>query len=293
MARKRANAKWLDYNPRGRPLDLEVFAFASLRAREAMAELMATHRFSFYTLICVTEGEVTQLVDFEPIKCVSGSVLVLQPGKVHNFGGIGWNGWMVIFRSEFLPSESETISELIPALGLDRLPDHMGLSPTDFRAITDSIDQMRQDTAGGTRTQELHALLRYELCALLLRLSIAHDRNEGNATARSPSVVRFSRFRQLLEQNFTGWHHVAQYANALACTEKSLTRSSLEVRGQTAKAVIAQRITLEAKRLLAHTERPVFLISETLGFDEATNFAKFFRRETGLSPRQFRERQTR
>lgn len=81
---------------------------------------------------------------------------------------------------------------------------------------------------------------------------------------------------------------IASYADALGCTEKSLTRAAREASGQNAKAVIAARIVLEAKRLLAHADRPIYLIAEGLGFAEATNFAKFFRRETGLTPAGFR-----
>jgi transcriptional regulator GlxA family with amidase domain len=40
--------------------------------------------------------------------------------------------------------------------------------------------------------------------------------------------------------------------------------------------------------LLAHTDRQIYLIAEGLGFAEATNFAKFFRRETGVTPAGFR-----
>jgi AraC-like DNA-binding protein len=56
--------------------------------------------------------------------------------------------------------------------------------------------------------------------------------------------------------------------------------------------MLTQRIVLEAKRLLAHSLAPVAAIGETLGFDEATNFVKFFRRETGLTPGAFRARQS-
>jgi len=51
-----------------------------------------------------------------------------------------------------------------------------------------------------------------------------------------------------------------------------------------AKTYLSQRITLEAKRFLAHTNSPVAVIADRLGFDEATNFVKFFRREAGCSP---------
>lgn len=69
---------------------------------------------------------------------------------------------------------------------------------------------------------------------------------------------------------------------------KSLTRATLEATSESAKSVIAARIALEAKRLLAHTDRPVYLIADGLGFVEATNFAKFFKRETGFTPVGFR-----
>ena len=58
-----------------------------------------------------------------------------------------------------------------------------------------------------------------------------------------------------------------------------------------AKAFIASRISLEAKRLLVHTDLSVTLIAESLGFEEATNFIKFFKREAGCTPAEFRREQ--
>jgi len=60
--------------------------------------------------------------------------------------------------------------------------------------------------------------------------------------------------------------------------------------GMTAKAFIAAPINLEAKRLLAHTDLLVAIIAEKLGFEEATNFSKFFKREVACTPAQFRRR---
>jgi AraC-like DNA-binding protein len=45
---------------------------------------------------------------------------------------------------------------------------------------------------------------------------------------------------------------------------------------------------LEAKRLLAHTHKSVKEIGFSLGFQEPTNFTKYFRKHTGLSPVEFR-----
>ena len=291
MAKSRTKLDQLNYRPGGRELDVEIFRFSDLRRRVTAEQILALYHYSFHTLICVTEGAVTQLVDFLPIDCAAGSLLVLRPGQVHSFGNDkGWDGWMVLFRAEFLPPETQATVDLLPVLGLDRLPDHLPLSAADFAAVSEAIARMQHDAANAAPPEDLHALLRYELCALLLRLAILQDQHTGTDIARSPGVQRYARFRRLVEQNYAGWHQVSSYAAALGCTDKSLTRAALETTGQSAKSVIAARIALAAKRLLVHTDRPIYLIAEGLGFEEATNFTKFFKRETKLTPLAFRQR---
>ncbi|HWU16466.1 MAG TPA: helix-turn-helix transcriptional regulator [Devosia sp.] len=290
MAKNPTAPDQLNYRPSGRDLDVEIFHFSDLRRRVAAQQLLALYHYSFHTLICVTEGAVTQVVDFQPVNCVAGSLLVLWPGQIHSFGSIeGWDGWMVLFRAEFLPSETQTATDLLPVLGLDRLPDHLSLSADDFVAVNEAIARMQRDAASSVLPKDLHALLRYELCTLLLRLAILQDQHLGANASRSLSIERYARFRRLVEQNYAGWHQVAVYASALGCTEKSLTRAALEATGQSAKSVITARIVLEAKRILVHTDRPIYLIAEGLGFEEATNFGKFFRRETAFTPNEFRK----
>ena len=72
-------------------------------------------------------------------------------------------------------------------------------------------------------------------------------------------------------------------------SDKTLSRVCLAAAGAPAKVLINQRLLLEAKRLLAHTTLPVQTIGRDLGFEEATNFVKFFRKETGMRPLAFRQ----
>lgn len=106
----------------------------------------------------------------------------------------------------------------------------------------------------------------------------------------SPELNRFKRFEQLVDQQFAQSHQVAEYARQLGYTEKSLTRATLSVMDMTAKSFITTRINLEAKRLLAHTDLPINAIAVKLGFEEATNFVKFFKREVRCTPTEFRRR---
>lgn len=70
------------------------------------------------------------------------------------------------------------------------------------------------------------------------------------------------------------------FASHVRCSPRTLNRIVLSARGLTAKAVIDERLALEAKRLLAYTDEPASHIAAELGFSEATNFTKFFARLT-------------
>lgn len=273
-------------------LDLEVYAASEMRRRGTREKIRTTHRYDFHMLVCVTQGACTQWIDFEPTPCEVGSLLALRPGQAHNLGpDEHWDGWIVLFRAEFLLPASAPAHDLKLAVDLEMLPAHLRLQGDGLRSVMAAIAQMQEDSMIDAPAEELHALLRYQLHALLSRLRLIHGRQEVHDTPGSRALQRFKRFRQTVEQCFATWHQVADYANQLGCTEKSLTRAAMAAAGMSAKVFIASRINLEAKRLLAHTDLPVALIAEKLGFDEATNFSKFFKRETGCTPAEFRRRQ--
>ncbi len=282
----------LGYRPQAPyQLDLEVFSVADLRHR-GKEQVRITHRYEFHTLVCVTQGKCTQMVDFKSISCEPGSLLVLRAGQAHNYGrDEDWDGWNVLFRPEFVLPVSTPSRDLKLAVDLDRLPEHIVLSGSDLRTVMDSIQQMREDTRVDAPIDDVHALLRHQLHTLLTRLAILQGRQRAYEPVISPALQRFKRFQQLVEERFARWHQVADYASQLGYTEKSLARAVEAAMSMTAKAFIAARVSLEAKRLLVHTDLTIAGIAEKLSFDEPTNFSKFFKREAGCTPAEFRQRQ--
>jgi AraC-like DNA-binding protein len=275
------------------PLDLEVFSASELRRRVNEEHLRSTQRIDFHMLICITNGRLTHTVDFERMTCESGSLLALRPMQVQQFDvTANWEGWLVIFRPEFLLPLQKTVlvGDLNAYGGLEALPTHLPLNEAASRAVTDAIVQMHDDTLMRAAPTDIHSLLRHQLYALLLRLHLGHRRQEAQGNTSIASLQRFKQFQQLLEKNFSIHHQVATYATQLGCSEKSLARATLDVAGVGAKAYIAARVNLEAKRLLVQTTLPIARIAEQVGFDEATNFVKFFKREVGCAPREFRRR---
>lgn len=275
--------------PASYAFDIEIIAMRDLRVRAPAADLRRPHRIEFHELIFFTHGDCTHVVDFEPIHCRPGSVLVLQPSQVEQFDvETPWDGWLVLFRPEQLFASHGKVREPGLVQAVAELPVQLRLDGAEARLLRQSVAQMHLDGRLQAGKPEAGALLRHQLCAVLLRLVLAHQQQRSDGKAGPSELDRFRRFRLLVDQSFARWHTLAPYADAIGCTCRTLTRVTLNVVGLSAKAFVANRISLEAKRLLAHTGMPVASIGDELGFGDSSNFTKFFRREAGCTPIEFR-----
>ena len=272
-----------------RALDLEVFSMSDLRRRVQRAHLQRHHRYDFHMFVCVRRGNCRAVVDFSHIECGAGSLLTIRPGQVHRFGpGSRWDASLLLFRPELLQASQGEERLQMPEL-VDALPAHLRLDGATRRFVADTLARMEQECALDARQPLLNWLLQSELATLVTRLHIFHAEQQRSAGTSSDVPERFRIFKRLLDAKVHQWHHVSRYAHAMGCSEKTLTRICSAVAGVGAKAFIASRLALEAKRLLVHTEIPISAIAQRLGFDEATNFTKFFRSIEGCTPGDFRQ----
>lgn len=276
----------------GYPLDIEVRRVRDLLARVSERHLRTVHRLQFHMLIALTHGRCTHVVDFTEQRCTPGSLLVLHPGQVHRFDSArAWDGWVVIFRPELLlpvPEPARDAENRALEAALDTLPVHLALPDPERAAVEEGVERMARDARLDTSVAWRNALLRHQLYALLLRAQIHHARGADASTVSSADHARFERFRAIAETDFAQRRTVASYAAQLGCSEKTLARAVQAAAGIGPKPWLQARVALEARRLLAHTGWPVSTIAEQLGFAEATQFVKFFRRETGVAPGAFR-----
>ncbi len=95
-------------------------------------------------------------------------------------------------------------------------------------------------------------------------------------------------FRSLLEQHLVDKWSVRQYCACLKIRSIDLVDSCKKVLGCTPSELISDRLLLEAKRQLTYSNTPSAAIAYDLGFNDAAYFSRFFKRQTGLSPSEFR-----
>lgn len=102
-----------------------------------------------------------------------------------------------------------------------------------------------------------------------------------------PSEI-FLDFLKLLPSNYIRHHDIGFYAERLAVTTIYLSRIVKKHSGQTVKEHIDRLLLSEASAMLRRTDRPVAEIAELLNFANPQSFCKFFVRNKGVSPRQYR-----
>ena len=278
-------------NPHRPSVDIEVMRLSELFSRVDRVHFKPPQRPQFHLLFFVTKGRGRHLIDFRIHPCRPGTVLHVRPGQVQQYlGARTFEAIVVLFSPVFvLPDHA-----LAKLSGLDSLVDHV--LPTGLlqatgeasRLVARDFERLAEEYGRTDGTLLGVRIIQHLLNVLLLRLatlSASGERGVVPYTAASRTVARFQRE---LERRLGQSNRVDDFARWLGCSPKTLHTSCMTLRGLGPKAMIEQRLVLEAQRLLAHTALPVEQIGTELGFSEPANFSRLFRRVTGTSPGRFR-----
>ncbi len=277
-------------NPRWPKLGIETLLLSDLPGRVRPERLHLLQRPNFHHLFLCLSGHGHHRVDFADLEMDPGTLIQVQPGQVQQFGLDSFaEALMIIFAPEVLLSgKSNSGEERDQAFGDTPWPPRIQLESDDFRLIRRAFEDLHEEYQRTDGSALSRMLLQHLLHALLLRLRRIVVKQEATPTIPSSLAHIFRLFQKEVESTFERTREIEAYATRLGYSTRTLTRASLAMAGVTAKAFVDARVLLEGKRLLAHSELSVAQIAYQLGFSEATNFAKFFKRATKGSPLEFR-----
>lgn len=139
------------------------------------------------------------------------------------------------------------------------------------------------------RDQIQGEMLRVMLKRLLIKSTRLVAEKAVHAKLSSPQLELVRKFHILVEYHFKEKHQVAQYAELLFKSPKTLSNLFKKANDASPLKIINERIVLEAKRLLLFSTMNADEIGYELGYKEASHFSKFFKSHTGLPPAQFKE----
>jgi AraC-like DNA-binding protein len=215
----------------------------------------------------------------------------VSPWQVHQIiTDPGSTGYLMLFTPEFLQKNSIR-EDFISNLRLFRDSDETPPLPVNERTSVQlmsfademnkaflSSDEMKFETIGAYL--KLFLLTCNNLCTLY------PDTNTQNLEVGRALVQRF---KDLVEQRFSEWHQVQDYARELNVSPGYLNDVISAAIHKPAKEYIQNRIILETKRLSLFTTKSIKEIGYELGFEDPSHFSKFFKTFTGNSIVGFRE----
>lgn len=245
------------------------------------------HALGFFDVILVTRGGGWFSLDGHRHRVRPGAVFFTTPGAVRRWDTDGLDGICLFFEELFIREflQDDQFVRRLPYFHADPARAALTLSPVAARRLRARLVAMRRELARSR--SDGPDLLRAKLHEALVVLARQYAAARRVAPQRATHRV-VSRFQELVERDAPHRHRVADYAAELAVTPGHLSVLCEQYAGKRAKRVVADALVARARRMLLHTDESAARVAAALGFDDASYFTRFFRRETGETPTAFR-----
>ena len=265
----------------GLPLQVEVVDLKTLVA-EHQSFLIIPHRTDFYHIFLFENCTPHHVVDFDPVHITPYTVLFIDKNRVHQFDpSLQYKGKVLIFTDEFFCTTESDSTYLKSSLLFNPVAGNLLLEVEkemfkNLAAIADAIN----DENTRPRDHASHQLLKNYLHNFLLLSEREMQKQNPVSIKKGPDLEHTLLFKDLLEKHFIRIKSVSAYTRMMHISEKKLRQSTTAILGKTPKELIDERTLLEARRLLVHEHKSIKEIGFFLGFEEPTNFIKYFRKHT-------------
>lgn len=267
---------------------IEVISLENILVRSQNHDPEQPHQTQFYGFFLYTEGSSTHVVDFVSYPVVKNSLICVTKGQVNAFKfSENIKGYAILFTQEYLEKQFRFLPESI----VFSLFSSQVFSPIIQIPITDNTVSYFD-----LLSKEFYHKKQYHKEAIVSGLftiilsKIEQLRNlQVVYQDTSEHLQMFVKFENRIKQQYTTSRNADFYAKDLGITYKHLNHICKKIVHKTAKECIDDFIILEAKRNLINSTIKSTELAYQLGFTESTNFVKYFKRFTELTPNQFKK----
>jgi AraC family transcriptional activator of pobA len=248
------------------------------------------HRHSnFFQILYIRAGTGDAIFHGSTVRLHAGSMVVMPEKVTHGFRfSQDIDGIVITTLTQLLPQTSPADRFLRQFAGQPRVLDLKSDDP-DCAYLAQTLLRIGDELAGGFggRTALIEAYLRL---ALTIGADLEYPSHQDDE-APSRDLARVARLNELIGTNFRKHLPVEFYAAELGISVTHLNRITRAQTGRTMNELLNEKIMSEAKRDLVFTFMTAQEIAYGLGFADPAYFSRFFSRESGETPRAFRERE--
>jgi len=273
---------------KGLSLEIEIIPIAGtfLKHRDNIA---LPHRDNFYNIFWYQKGTASHLVDFKPVKVKANSILFVNKQRVQMLDPKGgYDGKFLLFTDAFFDRYPDDMKYLRNNILFNDLLEEPVININNDSPDFSVLEEIESELSNPN--DHVHYQLLHNLLHNLLLLAERERRKSGFNEIRKGEELDYTiLFKNLLDENLKTIKSVTGFARLMSVSEKKLNKAIATTLGKSPKKLIDERIVLETKRMLVHTNSSIKEIGFELGFDEPTNFIKYFRKHEGKTPIEFRK----
>lgn len=265
-------------------VDIEVIYKKSFKDHDPFEP----HRVKFYLLIFFNEGSGRHSIDFVDYAYEAGTFMHVYPGQVHAWDASDRpKGKIFVYSERFVDHICANVNlafnnKLVAIKNKSDPVIKPNLSALNqLTKIIETIEFV-QNKINANLSIAMHLYLAFSLLLESLQ-------TDTFSLRLSPKQrVLFSNFVLLMENNFKTKREVSWYASQLCISYKSLNEICKKSLNQTAKQIIDEYVVTEVKRKLAVASVPIQTLCYEFGFEDLSNFNKYFKKVVGITPKQFK-----
>lgn len=236
---------------------------------------------NYYELVYLKEGEGFHWVEEKKFIISPPEFYYLIPYQLHHweFTSIP-KGYVILFKRSYFNNvyDCHIYNLIFKLTGRFKVGIPEGCSPEYL--LQEMLEEYTRSTEFSLIV--IHGLLTALLARILQFVNI-------QASERDVPLKLYEKYQDLILKECSRIHKVKDFAEMLNTTPQNLNSICRRQTGKNAKAQILSHILLEAKRYLLHTENTLKEITHILQFNDTSYFVKFFKKQEGMSPVQFKK----
>jgi AraC family transcriptional activator of pobA len=249
-------------------------------------DFLVPHRKDYYFWAFVKQGSSKHWIDTKPYILKPDAFYFTVPHQVHlKEEAQPFTGVVLGFTEEFLGLEENSLLRQLPIIQNPDNGHEIILNTADVVFIEDMLEKIYIEN--NTNSNWQHSMLMSYMRVLMIYLSRLYVEQFSNVDT-TPDRVLLKRYLHKIEENYIQHHEVSAYADMLNISAGHLSEVVKEQSGKPAIAHIHERLIMETKRLLFHTDQSIKEIAFRLGFEDASYFNRFFKRIVEDTPMAYR-----
>jgi AraC family transcriptional activator of pobA len=251
------------------------------------SELLVPHRKDHHLIVFIRRAGSRQWIDMEPYILQDNTVYFSGPSHIIVKEEIKqlWSTG-IAFTKEFLSFQENAALSKLPILQNPHNVHELQLTEADVAFTEDMLTKINAEYRKQSEWQQ--QMLTAYITVLLTYLSRLYTEQYKHRETSADTLLLKS-FLAKVNDCYREFKEVSDYAEMLHISAGHLSEVVKLRSGKPAIKHIHERLILEARRLLFHTNNSLKEIAFDLGFADASYFNRFFKRETGTTPAGYRE----